>query len=167
MKQESSEAVLELLLREESVGPAAHNGSASVSIGTFVRFDQVGRPLVEFSSNGSGEVQPARSTVGLDPSQAGSEVVLAFEGGDHSKPIVIGVLRHADTVCPVAPLRGTAAAEVDGERLVLTAAREVVLRCGKTSITLTRTGKVLIRGTYVVSRSSGVNKVNGASIQLN
>jgi hypothetical protein len=42
-----------------------------------------------------------------------------------------------------------------------------VLRCGKASITLTSAGKVLIRGTYVLSRSSGVNKIKGGSIQLN
>ena len=49
----------------------------------------------------------------------------------------------------------------------LTAQREIVLRCGKASITLTRAGKVLIRGEYIFSRSTGVNKLKGGSIQLN
>jgi hypothetical protein len=41
------------------------------------------------------------------------------------------------------------------------------LQCGKASITLTRAGKVLINGAYVSSRSSGVNRLKGGSIQLN
>ena len=41
------------------------------------------------------------------------------------------------------------------------------LRCGKASITLTRAGKVLIRGAYLLSRSSGVNRIKGGSVQIN
>ena len=43
----------------------------------------------------------------------------------------------------------------------------MVLRCGKASITLTQAGKILLDGTYVVSRSSGANRIKGASVQLN
>src|SRR5262245_27299472 len=53
------------------------------------------------------------------------------------------------------------------ERLELVADREIVLRCGEASITLTRAGKIILRGTYVLSRSSGVNKIKGGSIQIN
>ncbi len=55
----------------------------------------------------------------------------------------------------------------DGERLVLDARREVTLRCGKASITMTADGRVTIRGTQVLSRSDGPNRVQGASVQLN
>ena len=44
---------------------------------------------------------------------------------------------------------------------------QLVLRCGKASITLTKAGKVLIQGTYLSSRSSGVNRIKGGSVQLN
>ena len=43
----------------------------------------------------------------------------------------------------------------------------MVLRCGKASITLTKAGKVLIEGSYVLSRSTGVNRIKGGSVQLN
>ena len=62
---------------------------------------------------------------------------------------------------------GAVAVERDGERLTLTADREIVLRCGKASLTLTRAGKVLIRGAYLLSRSSGVNRIKGGSVQIN
>jgi len=55
----------------------------------------------------------------------------------------------------------------DDNRLVLSAEREIVLKCGNASITLTRAGKVLINGTYVVSRSSGYNKIKGAAVDIN
>jgi hypothetical protein len=57
--------------------------------------------------------------------------------------------------------------EADGEKLVLEARREVTLRCGKASIHLTADGRVTIRGTQVLSRSDGPNRVQGASVQLN
>jgi hypothetical protein len=53
------------------------------------------------------------------------------------------------------------------ERLTFTAAREIVLQCGRASIVLTRAGKVLVRGAYVSLRSSGMQRITGASVQIN
>jgi hypothetical protein len=50
---------------------------------------------------------------------------------------------------------------------MVSAKEQLVLRCGKASITLTKEGKVLIQGAYVSSRSSGVNRIKGGSVQLN
>ncbi len=57
--------------------------------------------------------------------------------------------------------------DADGQRLVVSAQEQLVLRCGKASITLTKAGKVLIQGAYVLSRSTGVNRIKGGSVQLN
>jgi hypothetical protein len=62
---------------------------------------------------------------------------------------------------------GRTEAVKDGERIVIQADREVELRCGEARIVLTRAGKVLIRGTYVVSRSRGANKIKGAVVDIN
>jgi hypothetical protein len=51
--------------------------------------------------------------------------------------------------------------------MIVSAKEQLVLRCGKASITLTKAGKVLIRGEYVQSRSSGVNRIRGGSVQIN
>jgi hypothetical protein len=56
---------------------------------------------------------------------------------------------------------------VKRKRLVLEAGEEISLRCGKSSVTLTRNGTVIVRGAKVVSRSSGVNKIKGASVSIN
>ena len=58
-------------------------------------------------------------------------------------------------------------ARVDGDRVVISADKEIVLQCGKASITLTRAGKILLRGAYLLSRSSGVNRIKGGSVQIN
>jgi hypothetical protein len=58
-------------------------------------------------------------------------------------------------------------AVVDGKRVVIDAQDEVVIRCGKASITLRRNGRVVIRGTYVETRAEGVNRIKGGSVQIN
>jgi hypothetical protein len=88
-----------------------------------------------------------------------------FENGDVDRPIVVGVLRGA----PGWPIEtpGQVEVDADGQRMVVTAREQLVLRCGKASITLTKAGKVLIEGSYVLSRSTGVNRIKGGSVQLN
>jgi hypothetical protein len=144
-----------------------------VVIGTLVGLNDVGDPLVDFPANGSGAPVAARSTVVMEKLETGREVVLMFEGGNPDKPIIMGLIQPPQADKPIAA--GSARsygqnpmmAEVDGERLVFTAEKEIVLRCGKASITLTRAGKILIRGAYLLSRSSGVNRIKGGSIQIN
>ena len=51
--------------------------------------------------------------------------------------------------------------------LVLSAEQEIVLHCGDASVTLTKAGKIILRGAYLLSRSSGVNRIKGASVQIN
>lgn len=70
--------------------------------------------------------------------------------------------------CPIinAELQ-TDTVHLDGKRVVLEGQEEVVLKCGEASITLTRNGKVVIRGKYLLSRSSGVNRILGGSVQVN
>jgi hypothetical protein len=94
----------------------------------------------------------------------GRDVALLFEGGDPARPIVIGLMHRP---APASIPTRTVEVEADGERVVVEAERELVLRCGKASITLTSAGKVLIRGAYVLNRSSGVNRIQGGSVQIN
>ena len=90
-----------------------------------------------------------------------------FEDGDPLRPIVMGVLRQNDEGWPLQEPPGQVECDADGQRMIVSAREQLVLRCGKASLTLTKVGKVLIEGTYVLSRSSGVNRVKGGSVQLN
>jgi hypothetical protein len=130
-------------------------------------FDLDDRPLVVGVPGLSHEIIAARTTVRLSPSQVGGELVLVYENGDARRPIIIGVLQDAHPAAqPVEPQTGVAV-HADECRFVVSAEREIVLRCGESSITLTRAGKVLIKGTYVVSRSSGYNRIKGAAVDIN
>jgi hypothetical protein len=70
-----------------------------------------------------------------------------------------------DTAAAAAlPLRE---ARIDGRRVVLEAADEIELRCGEASILLRKNGRVMIRGAHVETRSRGVNRIKGGSVQIN
>jgi phage baseplate assembly protein gpV len=56
---------------------------------------------------------------------------------------------------------------VNGKRIFIEADEELHLQCGKSSILINRQGKIVIRGTNLISRSSGPNKIKGASVNIN
>jgi len=139
----------------------------AVVIGELIAITDEGRTalLLYPGQPGTAAVR-ARSSVDLHAAHIGQSVVLMFDGGNASRPIVIGVLRPT-APWPLDEIPGQVHVEADGERMIVSARRQLVMRCGKASITLTDAGKVLIDGTYVSSRSSGVNRVQGGSVQLN
>jgi len=134
----------------------------SVLVGRITTMLESGEPLVDFPGNTTGSLVSARSLVPIRSADAGRKVALTFEDGDPSLPIIMGLLQ---TMEPEAgrPLE----VKLDEESLTLSAKKEIVLHCGKASITLTSAGKVLIRGAYLLSRSSGVNRIKGGSVQIN
>lgn len=118
------------------------------------------------------EIVAARSTVSLLRADVGRDVVVLFDGDDVRKPIIVGVVQEprigsGAAARPVERQEPLITASVDDERIVLKAEREIVLECGEASVTLTRAGKVLIKGAYVLSRSSGYNKIKGAVVDIN
>jgi hypothetical protein len=131
-----------------------------VTRGVLVQLDESG-PLVDFEGNPERKPLLASSTIALREPDLGREAVLMFEDGDPRRPILVGLIQTGATK------ERAVVAEVDGNSLELSAERQIVLRCGDASITLTRAGKVLIRGKYILSRSSGVNIVKGGIIHLN
>ena len=158
------EQVLAEVPPESVAAPAPIQG---VVVGELIGFRDEGRtPLVVYPGQPGGAALASRATLDLHGAHIGRQVVLMFEGGDPQRPIVIGCLcREEAWPLPEAP--GQVEVDADGERLIVTAKEQVVIRCGKASITLTRAGKVLIQGEYVLSRSAGVNRVKGGSVQLN
>ncbi len=132
-----------------------------------------GIPMIDFPANGTGSFLAARSTVALHETNVGREVVLLFEQGDSRRPIVVGLIQNPELGCrgvsgnPDAQNKEQRVVELDGDKLILSAEREIVLRCGQASITLTRAGKILVRGAYLLSRSSGINRIKGAAVQIN
>jgi len=137
---------------------------------------QSGRIMVDFSANRLGPV-PARLTSMVEEklrhtNAMGREVLMIFEENDPGRPVIIDTLysllheitdHSSDALMAETPEE----VSVDRKRIMIDAEEEIVLRCGEASITLTRAGKVLIRGNYLLSRSSGANRIKGGSVQIN
>ena len=117
----------------------------------------------------------ARVTAALDDrllARAASErqeAVLLFEDDDPQRPIVVALLRSrtplVDAVLEMP--RAEKVAGLDGERVILEAKEEVVLRCGKASLTLRKDGKAVLRGVNVVTQARQVHKIRGGKVQIN
>ena len=98
----------------------------------------------------------------------GDPVLLALENGDPALPIIIGIV---SDVLPKPPnlVQGEVedGFELNGKRISFEGREEVVLRCGKASITLRADGQVVVKGTRLMSRASETNKVRGATVLIN
>ncbi len=148
-----------------------------VGIGRIVQITGDGRALVDWPGNAQGPVE-ARSILDAEAAEAaragtgGATVLLVFENGDPSLPIVAGVVR--DRLAPAVPKPETVLhlakpkdALLDGRRIVLDANEEIELRCGRSSILLRKDGKIVVKGAEITSRASGTNKIRGASVKIN
>ncbi len=98
-------------------------------------------------------------------------VALGFANANRDSPIVLGMI-HANLQSLLhLPARPDAVLSPRPDAIpasrILEAAEDIELRCGEASIRLTRAGKVLINGEYVLTCSRGVNRIVGASVEVN
>jgi hypothetical protein len=152
------------------------DAAATPVIGRLCGGARDGAPLVDWDGGGPVSARPVARLDVADlcrPDGAGREVLLLFPAD--ARPVIVDLL--ADPVAQVlaqtlaetlaAPEGPAPEARLDGDRVVLEGRREVVLRCGKASITLRRDGKVVVRGTELLSRATGRNRIKGASVAIN
>ena len=166
-KEQTGADLLRPLVEAQPAKATSGTSITGVVIGELIGMKDEGcTPLVLYSGQPGSAALAARTVVDLHGPHIGSKVVLMFEGGDSGKPIVMGVLREGEG-WPLADRPGQVEVDADGERMIVTAREQLVLRCGKASITLTKAGKVIVEGSYLVSRSTGTNRIQGGSVQLN
>lgn len=148
-----------------------------IVIGVIKAINNDGAPMVDFPGSPASSPVMALTTVSVHRQHVGRQVALLFNRGDVSAPVIMGMIQNPlDSVLELQPSStkegekpGKTGDEVyiDGNKLVLEGKEQVVLKCGEASITLTKAGKILIRGKYVLSRSGGVNRIMGGSVQIN
>jgi hypothetical protein len=148
-----------------------------IRIGKIEHIDEEGRVYVDFPGNGQGPMAAGLTASVKERLESKDKshfprVLLLFEENDPARPVVIDVLAHSLNIraggSEVAfQVDEPKEVTIDGETVMFNAKEQIVLRCGKASITLTKAGKVLIRGAYLLNRSSGVNRIKGASVQIN
>lgn len=138
----------------------------SLCFGTVARWDEQGC-LVNLSGAACNEPVPARVAAAVSPRRAsswvGREVVLLVDPTRSALPVVLGVLQPLACEAVEEPVQVV----VDGQRIELEARDELVLRCGRASVTLRRNGRVVVRGAYVETCSEGINRVKGGSVKIN
>jgi hypothetical protein len=84
-----------------------------------------------------------------------------------SRWVLIGLVRERVSSAARDAAPGELEVKVDGETLRLTAEREIELRCGNASLILRQSGRVILKGTHVVTSSRGPLKVKGATVEIN
>ena len=128
----------------------------SVVLGQIVDVDSQGTPRVSWQD---GTATTAQVVWMANPPVwqefVGVGVVLGFIDGDEQRPIILGLLSG-----PPAPARKP-------ETLRIESGRELVIECGEAKIALRADGRIEIRGTHIISRSSGPNKIKGGSVFIN
>lgn len=148
-----------------------------VRVGKVINVDENGRVFVDYAGNPEGEVA-ARFTGSIKletlrkAASDGRDILLVFENNDPLRPIIIDTLSSLiDEIVTTEDIDlkvdKPKDVTIDGQKITFDAKEQIVLKCGKASITLTRAGKVLVRGAYLLNRSSGVNRIKGGSVQIN
>jgi hypothetical protein len=149
--------------RQPAVRAAA---GCQVCVGFLVGWDD-SWPLVDFDGNPKGPMRARLSGAApkIRPTTLGVrlEVVLLIDPRPGRPPVLLGVLRPLSSDADP----GDIEARVDGQRVEIEGRDEIVLRCGESSITLRRNGRVVIRGVQVESRASGINRIRGGSVSIN
>lgn len=154
-----------------------------IIIGNLAGINALGQPQVNFSLNMQTSPLTAITTLLLSEEHINRQVALLFNQGDLMQPIVIGLVHsplqtmldnyqhdsnsETDTSVELAANLDTDNVNVEGQKVIFEAQDEMVFKCGESSITLTKSGKVLIRGKYLLNRSTGVNRIMGGSVQVN
>jgi hypothetical protein len=136
--------------------------------GKLIGVDSLGHPLVIYPQS-QGKHVKAKTFVALQRCDFGRDIGLVFENGDLASPAIIGFpISHV-----VAPERieGAHSAprpiRLDSPEIIFKADRDMVFECGKSSITLTKDGRIEIKGLNIVSKASQTNKIKGGAVLLN
>lgn len=177
------EQLAEPVLRTEKRPAEAPHPSVPVGawlVGTLKGFNDKGEPEVRVAIEGQWHSLATTPTVAVSRADLGRQAVVMTPNGDLVTPLLMGFV-HTPLTAALESGRDDGSTthsqasqamsvEVDDApaREVVVAGREkLVLRCGSASITLTEAGKIILRGRHLVSRSEGVNRILGASIQMN
>ncbi len=135
---------------------------SGVSVLRIVGVDAEGRPLVQV--DGARASSPASVVWMKDVPDwsrcVGLRVLAAFPDGEEGSTVVLGLL-------DAPPDSEKTSRRPKEKRLRIEGEEEVVIECGKSKIVLRADGRIEIRGGHLVSRSSGPNKIKGATVHIN
>ncbi len=147
-------------------------GSRDTIVGRITAVTADGAIWVDFEDH-PGQPLRAVTTAGISIQDVGREVLILFERGDRRRPIVVGCLSDKASQAPAKGIaleldrRSPDEIRVDGRQVVIEASHELLLKCGEGSILVKHDGSIVIKGTRIVSRAKGIQKIKGAAVSIN
>lgn len=154
--------------RPESQAPLIRPAAATMRV---VGLDAQQRILVAAASSAQAMparlLKPVRRKDLFDADGLGREVLVVFDGDRLDRPIIIGVMAAESEAALESPPGQPDPPDSGRERLVIEAGSELVLKCGSGSITLRQDGKIVLRGTHLLSRASGPIRIKGGHVEIN
>ena len=136
---------------------ALAGGPLTVICGEIVTRRPNGEIYVDYPQNSLGPLQ-ARTLV--EDIHLGAIVLLVFDCGDPSRPIVLGIVHERARA-----ERRTI--HLKASRIVLEAQDELTLKCGEGSFEAHGNGRVSLKGRDIVSRATRTNKLRGGTVLIN
>jgi len=153
---------------DNAVGVASSKGHAPkppsgvLITGTILSVEKTGKIEIEMVCHGGSYRVECRSLVAVSADDIGSSAAFMLEDGSRDAGIIIGLIWQPDDESIFAHPQTDLP-----DSLNFRADKDITLSCGKASVTLTRAGKIILRGAYLSSRSTGVNRIKGGSVQIN
>jgi len=150
--------------------PTLH--SVEVVTGHLHGIDDEGR-LLFVAEKGDGSVMPVAIGVALSdgvlvPAARQHQRALVVKCSDSSEQwVLIGLVRERISSAAREAAGGQLEVKLDGETLRLKAENEIELKCGKASLVLRQSGRIIVNGTHVVASSAGPVKIKGATVAIN
>lgn len=167
--------------------------AGEILLGRLESIDEAGNAVVSLPQMPHFKQQVALTTFSVSSHHIGRQVALMFTQGADPQPIIMGLVysplqqvlekviantehqqEDFDELVFAEPVPDKNAEKlienpvyIDGKQIILEGKDEIVLRCGEASITLNKSGKISIRGKYLLSRATGVNRILGGSVQVN
>lgn len=122
-----------------------------------------------------GSRSPLPVTIGVSLSDAalvkaarsGARALVLRASGAADRWVLVALLRERVSASARDAEPGKLELTVDGETVRIEADQQLELRCGRSKLLLRRDGRVVLSGSYVISKSTGPNKLKGATIALN
>jgi len=152
-------------LTQPASGASPKRGEGIV-IGQLVAVDGNGGTWVQFPGNPLEQPVNAVSAAQIERSHVGNQVALSFVAGNILQPLILGLVQAQASEIGTTS-KQPFEIQQDGQRLVISAGQELVLKCGESTIILTKDGKITIRGKQLLSRAEGVNRIKGGAVQIN
>lgn len=132
------------------------DGGMEIIEGRIMEIAEDGKILVKSDSGGFRiACDFLRTSAGPLPRlHLGTPVLIVARGG---KGYVMGIIE------PYLPLEG----QETPDELYLTAEANIELSCGESLLSMTREGKIILRGKTITTRAAEQNKIRGASVRIN